>query len=696
MKKNLSTLALKFALFVLAVCLTYGSSFAQWIEKADALKTRSEVAGVVYDSKLYTFLGFSNSALETEPSSEVYDPATDTWSLLASIPEGASVTHEGVVLVDNTVWIIGGRVGKNPGPLTSDIWIYNITENSWRRGPQITDPGTGEPLPWAAGGAVLLGRTLHIFGGFVINACDHDQSEYHLTLDVDSWLADASQPAKWANNLAPLPIKRNHFGTVTLGGKIYAIGGQFGHDCGGGQDKRYSHVYDPATNKWTELPLLPTQRSHIEGGVFAIDGKIYVVAGQGNGGRSTNYVTVFDPSANNGAGSWVQDASLTLPKSYEGVSAKVIGNTFIYSHGGEGASSNTRKATYSRTIVRNPVYKLGFSAGCLNLSTQQNSSVTGKTLLFTIDGSKDYTTSSSAEWLSVTKNSAGTAKLNATDIEVSANTAGLAPGNYNAVITATGAGDGPDYEAATYCFNLTVQASAPTADTLEAETAALNGVKIAANHPGFSGTGFVDCINPNNDYIEWSFYKGNFGPGVLEIRYANGRQSDRPMKLTVNGFDVPSALLFPSTGLWEKWLVSKVTVNLNAGTNTVRLTTIGSSGPNIDYLAVSGNSAQSANITMQQKKKATSTTALLQAHVTPNPASGTAKLVLTGASSLPVYIELNDISGRTYQKIKFPNNGTNTYDFSVKDLQSGYYIIKVMQGKSVKAVKLMVQNQVLQ
>ncbi|MGF0248661.1 hypothetical protein ACQR36_30235, partial [Rhodococcus erythropolis] len=89
--------------------------------------------------------------------------------------------------------------------------------------------------------------------------------------------------------------------------------------------------------------------------------------------------------------------------------------TFIYSHGGQGSSYNTRSATFSRTIARNPVYKFGFSSGCLHLNAQNNSTATGKTLLYTIDGSKNYTISSSAAWLSVTKNAVGTATPNAVD-----------------------------------------------------------------------------------------------------------------------------------------------------------------------------------------------------------------------------------------------------------------------------------------
>ncbi|MFN2441041.1 MAG: kelch repeat-containing protein, partial [Chitinophagaceae bacterium] len=150
----------------LQVTLTITSTVTQWMSKANALRKRSEVNSVVYNGKLYAFLGFRDSTLNVEPTAEVYDPVSNTWTLLNSLSLNKVVTHQGVTLIDDNVWHIGGRVGRHPGPLTSEIWIYNITSNSWSPGPIIKDPATGNPLPWGGGGAAFLGRTLHVFGGF--------------------------------------------------------------------------------------------------------------------------------------------------------------------------------------------------------------------------------------------------------------------------------------------------------------------------------------------------------------------------------------------------------------------------------------------------------------------------------------------------------------------------------------------------
>lgn len=443
-------------LLVLMVSINAIAS-AQWTRKADGLKLRSELGEtIVYDSRLYSFVGFSDTLRNAEPTSEMYDPATNKWTYLASMPANTAMTHQDVVLIDNTIWHIGGRIGKNPGPISSHIWIYNITTNNWSKGPELVDPATGKTLVLAASSSVLLGRTLHIFGGFTPTSCNNDQETYHLTLDVDTWFANPALPAQWKNNLKPLPLKRNHLSGLSFAGKIYAIGGQLGHDCGGGKEVPYCHMYNPMTDTWTQLTSLPTGRSHAEGGIFAIDGMIYLVGGQGDDGKSTKKVTIFDPSKNGGAGSWTENTSLALPTIYEGMSAKVIGTTFILSHGSSGSSKYPLKKTYTRTITRKPVYKLGFPSECLMLNDSSGSIVKAKTLVFTIDGTKQYNISSNASWLTITKNFNGITNQNSADVEVTANSDGLAPGTYSTVITATGVAGGISYEAATECVSLVV------------------------------------------------------------------------------------------------------------------------------------------------------------------------------------------------------------------------------------------------
>jgi glucose/arabinose dehydrogenase/regulation of enolase protein 1 (concanavalin A-like superfamily) len=126
--------------------------------------------------------------------------------------------------------------------------------------------------------------------------------------------------------------------------------------------------------------------------------------------------------------------------------------------------------------------------------------------------------------------------------------------------------------------------------TLEAERAAVSGALEATNHAGYTGTGFVDYINPSNDYIRWTFEVPSAGTYTLRFRYAL-QSGNRPLELRVNGAVATASLSFPATGGWNNWGTVSAVVSLRAGQNTVQTTAMGSSGANVDHLVVSAGSS---------------------------------------------------------------------------------------------------------
>ena len=122
----------------------------------------------------------------------------------------------------------------------------------------------------------------------------------------------------------------------------------------------------------------------------------------------------------------------------------------------------------------------------------------------------------------------------------------------------------------------------------EAEEATLSGVRPATNHPGFSGTGFADYINPTGDYIEWTIDVPATSPYYLSASYANGSTAPRELAVYVDG-QLQSKETFRSTEQWSNWSFRTFgeSVLLPAGQHRIRLTAAGSSGPNVDYLELS-------------------------------------------------------------------------------------------------------------
>jgi hypothetical protein len=133
---------------------------------------------------------------------------------------------------------------------------------------------------------------------------------------------------------------------------------------------------------------------------------------------------------------------------------------------------------------------------------------------------------------------------------------------------------------------ITVTSVATGSQTSQAEEdAAYVGAVVATNQIGYHGTGFIDFVNNTGDYVQWTVNAPSAGKYDLSFRYAlpNG---DRPLELKVNGVVKVASLAFPATTVWDNWQTLSTTQTLVAGTNTIRLTTIGSNGGNIDELSV--------------------------------------------------------------------------------------------------------------
>ena len=296
-----------------------------WKNESNLNHVRFESTAVQYKDDIYVFNGFG-TGLKVQPTVEKYDAGTKKWSVVASssVLYGNAVTHNGIVRNGNEVWIIGGRLGRHPGKVTSDVFIYNLETAKWRRGPSM-------PVPVAAGGAAVINNRIHWFGGLDKNANCDVANHYVYDLNMKS--------AGWQNitAVAAMPNPRNHFATVVHDGLIYAIGGQFGHDnCGGlrGKDTTLVHAFNPSTNKWVKKANLPAKQSHMEPSSFSYAGAIYIVGGEQQG----NKVFRYDAKKND----W--DTVLNLQQTLVAPVARVIDNRlYIASGGAPNAQSPTNK-----------------------------------------------------------------------------------------------------------------------------------------------------------------------------------------------------------------------------------------------------------------------------------------------------------------------------------------------------------------
>ncbi|MEO9870996.1 ThuA domain-containing protein [Ekhidna sp.] len=279
-----------------------------WNTLANSSLSKVEAQSVKVNDKLYVLAGFL-SGLQITAATEIYDPMTDAWSLGAPMP--TAVTHMGAVAVGDEIWILAGFVGNHPGVATDQVQIYNTVTDTWSAGPSL-------PNPRGSGAAAFSDGKIHFFGGLLPDRMT-DVGEHYI-LNVND------QATGW-QVAADMPEPRNHLSGAAVNGKIYAVGGQFGHD-GGTQDQSFLHTYNPTTNTWTQLTDLPTPRSHFEPGTIVHNDKIIIVGGR-NGNFFFDDVSEYDPATD----TWTERCE--LPTNLLAPSAKVFGDQLIVANGGE-------------------------------------------------------------------------------------------------------------------------------------------------------------------------------------------------------------------------------------------------------------------------------------------------------------------------------------------------------------------------
>lgn len=126
-------------------------------------------------------------------------------------------------------------------------------------------------------------------------------------------------------------------------------------------------------------------------------------------------------------------------------------------------------------------------------------------------------------------------------------------------------------------------AAAPTRYEAETSPATCDGT-IDSNHAGYSGSGFCNAGNAIGAAAQFTVNASAAGTATLGVRFANGTTTPRPADLIVNGSRVQS-VSFEGTGAWTTWATKTLTVSVDAGSNTIRLSPTAADGlPNVDSL----------------------------------------------------------------------------------------------------------------
>jgi alpha-glucosidase (family GH31 glycosyl hydrolase) len=120
----------------------------------------------------------------------------------------------------------------------------------------------------------------------------------------------------------------------------------------------------------------------------------------------------------------------------------------------------------------------------------------------------------------------------------------------------------------------------------EAEFGTNSGVSTNTDHPGYTGTGFVDGFATSGDSVTVDVNSVS-GTHNLKFRYANGAGTAASRTVYVDGVSVGTISL-PATANWDTWGTATLSTSLTAGKHAIRLSYDASNtgGINLDNITV--------------------------------------------------------------------------------------------------------------
>ena len=254
---------------IVAIYGSAASAAATWSAKQNMPAALYASAFAVTDGKLYVFGGRWGESIFSD--SYAYDPSTNSWTVLASMPAPRGSGNGGGV-INGKIYIPGGVTLGSPNFVNNDLLEYDPANNTWTAKASM-------PTPSACGATEVIDDKL-----YVVTGCD-GSSVFRNWLHVWDPLNNT-----WTQ-LANSPVARASAASGVINGKLYLVGG-YGNSS---QLMSDLDVYDPATNTWQTLASLPTPRS--AAGAVVLNGKLYVIGGAAASGI-TNVVEVYDPNTN--------------------------------------------------------------------------------------------------------------------------------------------------------------------------------------------------------------------------------------------------------------------------------------------------------------------------------------------------------------------------------------------------------------
>jgi N-acetylneuraminic acid mutarotase len=111
--------------------LNLDNQSAGWTQRASLLNARNHTAAAAVGGFVYCVGGQHNQEEAEDPQSQVdrYDPTTDTWTQVASLPAPRSHLTGGTFTMNGRIIVVGGGAGFGNPQRT--VFSYDPASNKW-------------------------------------------------------------------------------------------------------------------------------------------------------------------------------------------------------------------------------------------------------------------------------------------------------------------------------------------------------------------------------------------------------------------------------------------------------------------------------------------------------------------------------------------------------------------------------------
>ncbi len=246
-----------------------------WMNAQSISSPRFDHAVVGYDGDIYVMGGYETSTGNIL-TSEVYDPNTDTWTILANMPSPGLGWGGDAGVINGIIYMPGDQESH-------DLYAYDIGANTWS-----VSSITGPTMAWGYDVVVLNGQLYRIGGtpGSDSRAALSEVTAYDPI--ADTWTTKGS-----------LNTARRLFMSWAHDGMIYVAGGLDNAD----NVLASTEYYDPMTDTWTSNPAeFANMPDPWWGGADAVyDGAMWLAGGLVNGTAIedvTDQSLYYDPDMN--------------------------------------------------------------------------------------------------------------------------------------------------------------------------------------------------------------------------------------------------------------------------------------------------------------------------------------------------------------------------------------------------------------